>query len=98
MNYITWLYFFKENKSKTLTFLYGLSLPTNNNVSDTREHTTKINKQQNIVAYTTISDGTLIKNDKLDFTIFIKEEQYESDIIDIKNTILVSREIVREIL
>ena len=92
MNYITWLYFLKEKKSDTLTFLYGLSLSTNNDISDTREHTTKINKQQSIVVYTTISNSTLIKNDKLDFSIFIKDNQYQSDILDIKNTILVSKD------
>jgi hypothetical protein len=97
MNYITWLYFLKEKKNNTLTFLYGLSLRTNNDTSHTREHTTKINKQQNIVVYTTISDSTLVKNAKLDFSIFIKEKQYQSDILDIKNTILVSKEIDKEV-
>jgi len=97
MNYITWLYFLKEKKTKTLTFLYGLSLATNNDTSDTRESTTKINKRQNIVVYTTISNSIIIKNNCLDFNFFIKKEKYESGIIDIKNTILVSTEVDRKI-
>ena len=87
----------KERKSKTLTFLYGLSLRTSNDTSETIEHTTKVNKQQDIVVYTTISNATLIKNDKLDFCLFVKKEKYESNIVDIKNTILVSKEVDREI-
>lgn len=97
-NYITWLYFLKEKEE--VVFLYGISLPTISNCQESnidKRSSIRINKNQSIVCFKTISNKTLEKDNLLCFNGFIKDETYEVEILKVKNIILLSDEINRNI-
>ena len=93
MNYITWLYFLEDKENNKDIFLYGLSLPTKNNINETKTTSIKISKKVRIVLFTTVSKLTLIQNNNLCFNGFMGKANYHTNIIDTQNTILVSKNI-----
>ena len=98
MNYITWLYFLEDKENDKDIFLYGLSLPTQNQKSSTKTKSIKINKKKRIILFTTISNLTVYQDKKLNFDGFMGKAKYETHIIDKQNTILVSKEIDKNIM
>ncbi|MGK0255869.1 MAG: hypothetical protein ACI81I_000476, partial [Arcobacteraceae bacterium] len=97
MNYISWLYFLVENHQKEnekVLFLYGLSLPTSKKVNKTKIESKVLNSKKLIIKFITISQNLInFDNDLIDFTGFIMEEKYTTNIIYKKDIIQVASDI-----
>ncbi len=90
MNYINWLYFiseFNSNKKRVFTFIYGLSLPTQQDIKDLPIKSEKINKKMALVCSASITKEPLPISEELNFDGFIGKETYLTNIVHHKQTL-----------
>lgn len=100
MHYVNWLYFLAEkdsNKEIIYTFIYGLSLPTQQDIKSLAIKSKKINKKLQIVCSPSITEEHLPISDRLNFDGFLGNESYSTDIVHNKKTIQIHEDIIKGI-
>lgn len=100
MHCINWLYFLSEmdsNKKRIFTFIYGLSLPTQQDIKTLPIKSKKINNRVDIVCSPSITKKHLPIADILNFDGFIGNENYLTNIVHNKQTIQLHRDIIKDI-
>ena len=77
VNYITWLYFLEDKGNSKDIFLYGMSLPTQCEIQNTKIESIKLSKNKRIVLFKTISDKlNIVNGDKLIFDSYIGKAKF----------------------
>lgn len=100
MHYINWFYFLSEkdsNKKRIFTFIYGLSLPTQQDVKTLPIKSKEITKKIDLVCSSSITKEHLPISDILSFDGFLDKESYSTDIVHNKQTIQIHKDIIKGI-
>jgi hypothetical protein len=98
VNYITWLYFLEDKENSKDIFLYGISLPTQCEIQNTKIESIKLSKNKKIVLFKTISDKlNIVNEDKLIFDNYMGKGKFNVNFIDKQNIILISKKLKKKI-